>query len=58
MDCVGRGVIQTTWIDGARFAALVGFHNIPEVVVFLEKIGYRLIEQAHQPGAGFVSRKG
>jgi len=53
----GPGVIQTTWIDGTRFAVLVDFHKIPQVVGFLEKIGYRLIEQADQPGSGFASSK-
>jgi hypothetical protein len=39
------GVIQTTWVDDTRFAALVNFRRIPEVSTFLETAGYRLIEQ-------------
>jgi hypothetical protein len=50
-NSAGPGVIQTTWVDGTRFAVLVDFHKIPQVVVFLEKVGYRLIEQTDQPGA-------
>lgn len=39
------GVIQTTWVDGTRFAAVVGLLTIPAVANFLETVGYKLLEQ-------------
>jgi hypothetical protein len=39
------GVIQTTRVDGTRFASVVGLLTIPAVAHFLETVGYKLIEQ-------------
>jgi len=53
------GVIQTTWVDGVRFAALVGFHKIvPEIVDFLGTVGYRLIEQRNQTRQSVLAERG
>jgi hypothetical protein len=46
------GVIQTTWVDGTRFAAVVGLLTIPAVANFLETVGYKLIEQRERQNRG------